>query len=115
MFFPKSRTDPCWGARGAHLLQPNCSSIHCRLANEGPFILIQHRHVTPQAKGCNWYSAINGAPAGAGTQFAADYAKMIATFKALPSHPKVFVVLPPPGISQCAQTGPAGSSSVCLA
>jgi hypothetical protein len=40
---------------------------------------------------------------------------MIKIFKALPSKPKVFVVLPPPGISQCAQTGPAGNASVCVA
>jgi hypothetical protein len=71
------------------------------------------RHL--QAKGCNWYSEINGMPTGAGTQFASDYTKMIATFKALPSLPKVFVVLPPPGISQCATTGPAGNATVCLA
>eukprot|EP00036_Acanthoecidae_sp_10tr_P011357 CAMPEP_0182920728 /NCGR_PEP_ID=MMETSP0105_2-20130417/3680_1 /TAXON_ID=81532 ORGANISM="Acanthoeca-like sp., Strain 10tr" /NCGR_SAMPLE_ID=MMETSP0105_2 /ASSEMBLY_ACC=CAM_ASM_000205 /LENGTH=275 /DNA_ID=CAMNT_0025058179 /DNA_START=50 /DNA_END=877 /DNA_ORIENTATION=+ len=70
---------------------------------------------TNDAKGCNWDSDINGVPAGNGTRFAADYTLMIKTFKALPSNPKVFVVLPPPGISQCAVTGPAGNSSVCLA
>ena len=69
----------------------------------------------PQAKWCNWYGEVNGAPAGAGTQFAADYVDMIRIFKALPSKPKVYVVLPPPGISQCAATGPAGNASICLA
>lgn len=70
---------------------------------------------TNDAKWCNWYGPPNGVPSGAGTQFAADYVKMIKLFKALPSHPKVFVVLPPPGISQCSETGPAGNSSICLA
>jgi lysophospholipase L1-like esterase len=70
---------------------------------------------TNDAKYCNWNGPINGEPVGAGTQFAADYVKMVKLFKALPSKPKVFVVLPPPGISQCKATGPAGSGSVCLA
>ena len=70
---------------------------------------------TNDAKWCNWYGAPNGVPAGAGTQFAADYRRMIGIFKSLPSQPKVFVVLPPPAISQCQQTGPAGNASVCLA
>ena len=70
---------------------------------------------TNDAKYCNWYSAINGVPRGAGTQFAADYVQMVKVFKALPSKPKVYVVLPPPGISQCHATGPAGSASICLA
>ncbi len=48
-------------------------------------------------------------------RFASDYRLMIRTFKALPSRPKVFVVLPPPAISQCAETGPAGNATVCLA
>lgn len=54
---------------------------------------------------CNWHSPINGVPSGVGTQFAADYVKMVKLFKALPSKPKVFVVLPPPGISQCKVRG----------
>jgi lysophospholipase L1-like esterase len=70
---------------------------------------------TNDAKGCNWFGPPNGSPAGAGTQFAADYTRMIKTFKALPSHPKVYVVLPPPGISQCTLTGPTGNASICLA
>jgi len=70
---------------------------------------------TNDAKYCNWNGPINGEPRGAGTQFAADYVKMIQLFKTLPSKPKVYVVLPPPGISQCQATGPAGSASVCLA
>ena len=70
---------------------------------------------TNDAKWCNWYGPVNGLPAGAGTQFAADYVRMIKLFKALSSKPKVFVVLPPPGISQCSLTGPAGNASVCLA
>ena len=70
---------------------------------------------TNDAKGCNWFGPPNGSPAGAGTQFAADYTRMIKTFKALPSHPKVYVVLPPPGISQCTLTGPMGNASICLA
>lgn len=70
---------------------------------------------TNDAKWCNWYGPVNGLPTGAGTQFAADYTRMIRLFKALPSKPKVFVVLPPPGISQCSLTGPAGNASVCLA
>ena len=40
---------------------------------------------------------------------------MIKLFKSLPSHPKVFVLIPPPGISQCSATGPEGNASVCLA
>ena len=56
---------------------------------------------TNDAKYCNWNGPINGEPRGAGTQFASDYVKMVQLFKALPSKPKVFVVLPPPGISQC--------------
>jgi lysophospholipase L1-like esterase len=70
---------------------------------------------TNDAKYCNWFGPVNGEPRGAGTQFAADYVKMVKLFKALPSKPKVYVVLPPPGISQCAATGPAGNASVCLA
>ena len=70
---------------------------------------------TNDAKGCNWYGPPNGSPAGAGTQFAADYTRMIKTFKALASAPKVYVVLPPPGISQCSLTGPQGNASICLA
>ena len=70
---------------------------------------------TNDAKYCNWYSAINGEPRGAGTQFAADYVRMIKLFKGLPSKPKVFVVTPPPAISQCTKTGPAGNGSICLA
>jgi len=50
---------------------------------------------TNDAKYCNWYGPPNGHPSGAGTQFAADYVKMVKLFKALPSKPKVFVVLPP--------------------
>ena len=70
---------------------------------------------TNDAKGCNWDGAPNGSPPGAGTQFAADYVRMLRLFKALPSAPRVFVVLPPPGISQCSATGPAGNTSTCLA
>jgi lysophospholipase L1-like esterase len=70
---------------------------------------------TNDAKYCNWYGPVNGKPQGAGTQFKEDYIKMIKLFKALPTHPKVFVVLPPPGISQCTLTGPAGNGSICLA
>lgn len=70
---------------------------------------------TNDAKWCNWYGPANGAPAGAGTQFAADYLRMIRIFKALPSHPLVYVVLPPPAVSQCTATGPAGNASICLA
>jgi lysophospholipase L1-like esterase len=70
---------------------------------------------TNDAKYCNWYGPINGQPQGVGTQFKEDYISMIKHFKALPTHPKVFVVLPPPGISQCSKTGPAGSNSICLA
>ena len=70
---------------------------------------------TNDAKWCNWNGPTNGAPAGAGTQFAADYLDMIKIFKALPSKPKIFVVLPPPAISQCTLTGRAGNSSICLA
>lgn len=72
---------------------------------------------TNDAKFCNWYGQANGLPAGAGTQFAADYVKMIKLFKALPSKPKVYmyVVLPPPGISQCSVTGPKGNDTICLA
>jgi lysophospholipase L1-like esterase len=70
---------------------------------------------TNDAKWCNWFGPPNGKPAGTGTQFASDYVRMIKLFKALPSKPKVYVVLPPPAISQCSQTGPAGNASVCLA
>lgn len=87
----------------------------CYHPTRTPSILTAPAPAPPQAKGCNWDSAINGAPAGAGTQFAADYTRMITLFKALPSKPKVFVVLPPPGISQCGPTGPAGNATVCLA
>jgi lysophospholipase L1-like esterase len=70
---------------------------------------------TNDAKYCNWNGPANGEPRGAGTQFAADYVQMIKVFKALPSKPKVYVVTPPPGISQCQATGPAGNGSICLA
>lgn len=70
---------------------------------------------TNDAKYCNWFGPPNGVPVGAGTRFSADYVKMISMLKALPSNPKVFVVLPPPGISQCSETGPAGNASICLA
>jgi len=70
---------------------------------------------TNDAKGCNWFGDPNGSPSGAGTQFKADYLRMIKLFQALPSKPKVFVALPPPGISQCHATGPAGNASVILA
>lgn len=70
---------------------------------------------TNDAKYCNWYGPANGMPAGAGTNFATAYVRMIRIFKALPSNPKVYVVLPPPAISQCPSTGPAGNSSICLA
>lgn len=70
---------------------------------------------TNDAKGCNWYGPTNGEPTGVGTQFSSDYAEMIKIFKALPSNPKVFVVLPPPGISQCGATGPSGNATVCVA
>ena len=70
---------------------------------------------TNDAKSCSWNGPINGQPLGTGAQFAADYKDMISLFKALPSKPKVFVVLPPPAISQCTATGPAGNASICLA
>jgi len=70
---------------------------------------------TNDAKWCNWYGPVNGVPAGAGTQFESDYVSMIKVFKALPSKPKVYVVLPPPAISQCPATGPAGNATICLA
>ena len=71
---------------------------------------------TNDAKGQNWNGVeTNGLPVGAGTQFAADYRTMIAMFKALPSKPKVYVVLPPPAISQCPSTGIRGNASICLA
>lgn len=51
---------------------------------------------TNDAKGCNFLGAPDGTPVGAGTLFEADYIDMITKFKALPTKPKVFVVLPPP-------------------
>ena len=70
---------------------------------------------TNDAKWCNWYGEPNGLPSGNGTQFGEDYVSMIRLFKALPSKPKVYVVLPPPAVSQCPATGPAGNASICLA
>merc|ERR1711908_243314 len=64
--------------------------------------------------GCNWDSPLNGEPSGAGTQFAADYHRMIKLFKALPSKPKVYVVLPPPAISLCPASGVSGDADHCL-
>lgn len=69
---------------------------------------------TNDAKGCNWDGPVNGVPAGAGTQFAVDYRRMIKIFKALPSQPKVYVVLPPPAISLCPDSGIAGDVDHCL-
>ena len=70
---------------------------------------------TNDAKYCNWHGPANGEPRGAGTRFAQDYVHMLQLFKALPSRLRVYVVLPPPAISQCAATGPRGNASVCLA
>ena len=70
---------------------------------------------TNDAKYCNWNGPANGLPSGAGTQFAADYVSMIKLFKALPSKPKVYVVLPPPAISQCAATHYKPNGTICLA
>ena len=50
---------------------------------------------TNDAKGCNWDYTQDGVQ-GKGDLFKDDGADMIAKFKALPSKPKVFVVLPPP-------------------
>eukprot|EP00656_Telonema_subtile_P027144 TRINITY_DN2915_c0_g1_i2.p1 TRINITY_DN2915_c0_g1~~TRINITY_DN2915_c0_g1_i2.p1 ORF type:complete len:228 (-),score=41.50 TRINITY_DN2915_c0_g1_i2:195-878(-) len=50
---------------------------------------------TNDAKGCNWDYSPDGVQ-GQGDLFKNDYLDMIARFKALPSRPKVFVVLPPP-------------------
>ena len=50
---------------------------------------------TNDAKGCNWDRTPDGVQ-GRGDLFSADGLDMIAKFKALPSKPKVFVVLPPP-------------------
>merc|ERR1740117_1587312 len=50
---------------------------------------------TNDAKGCNWDYSADGVQ-GKGDLFKNDGADMIAKFKALPSKPKVFVVLPPP-------------------
>eukprot|EP00041_Stephanoeca_diplocostata_P041953 m.9637 g.9637 ORF g.9637 m.9637 type:complete len:256 (-) comp6973_c0_seq1:530-1297(-) len=51
---------------------------------------------TNDAKGCNFLGAPDGTPVGQGTEFEADYIDMISKFKALPTKPKVYVVLPPP-------------------
>lgn len=51
---------------------------------------------TNDAKWCNWFGAPNGSPAGAGTNFVADYIAMITSFIALPNKPQVWLVLPPP-------------------
>lgn len=51
---------------------------------------------TNDAKWCNWYGPANGAPPGAGTAFVETYKELISLFKALPTKPKVYVVLPPP-------------------
>jgi hypothetical protein len=50
---------------------------------------------TNDAKGCNWDYSADGVQ-GKGDLFKNDGADMIAKFEALPSKPKVFVVLPPP-------------------
>ena len=50
---------------------------------------------TNDAKGCNWDYSPDGVQ-GKGDLWKTDGADMIAKFKALPSKPKVFVVLPPP-------------------
>ena len=109
---------PCLSVSDAQPCSGNCSywatpEFQETLASSPDVITIMLG--TNDAKFCNWYGSPNGAPAGAGTTFASDYAKMIKLFKAMPSQPKVFVVLPPPGISQCSETGPAGNASVCLA
>ena len=109
---------PCLHTSDAKTCSGNCSywstpQFQATLASNPDIITIMLG--TNDAKWCNWFGPPNGLPAGAGTQFAADYVKMIKLFKSLPSHPKVFVVLPPPGISQCSETGPAGNASVCLA
>jgi len=109
---------PCLHTSDAKQCSGNCSywatpQYQATLDSEPDIITIMLG--TNDAKWCNWHGPPNGQPAGAGTQFAADYVRMIKTFKALPSHPKVYVVLPPPAISQCSLTGPTGNASVCLA
>eukprot|EP01052_Picozoa_sp_SAG31_P019743 SAG31_NODE_1453_length_8285_cov_11.761544_4_plen_283_part_00 len=109
---------PCLGIADAKPCSGNCSywatPQYQAVLDANPDI-ITIMLGTNDAKGCNWFGPPNGSPAGAGTQFAADYTRMIKTFKALPSHPKVYVVLPPPAISQCTLTGPMGNASICLA
>ena len=109
---------PCLNVSDAQPCSGNCSywatpEFQETLASSPDVITIMLG--TNDAKYCNWYGPVNGAPAGAGTQFAADYSRMIKLFKSMPSQPKVYVVLPPPGISQCSETGPEGNASVCLA
>eukprot|EP00039_Didymoeca_costata_P031756 m.36092 g.36092 ORF g.36092 m.36092 type:complete len:268 (-) comp9019_c0_seq1:1242-2045(-) len=65
---------------------------------------------TNDAKYCNFYGLTDGS-----AQFEANYTKMIKIMKDLPSKPKVYVALPPPGISQCPETGPAGNATIALA
>lgn len=67
---------------------------------------------TNDAKGCNW----NHRPKKeTEKRFSEDYVSLIEAFKALPSTPRVYVLIPPPGISRCADTGVAGSADVYLA
>ena len=49
---------------------------------------------TNDAKGCNW--DYKSGVQGKGDLFKNDYAAMIAAFRALPTKPKIYVVLPPP-------------------
>jgi lysophospholipase L1-like esterase len=51
---------------------------------------------TNDAKRCNWEGPPNGSPPGGGTQFMADYLDMIQRFQALPTKPRIYVVIPPP-------------------
>jgi len=109
---------PCLKNENVPVCSGDCSywgtkEFNETLADEPDIITIMLG--TNDAKGCNWFGPPNGEPSGAGTQFKADYLRMIKLFQDLPSKPKVFVALPPPGISQCAATGPAGNASVILA
>ena len=50
---------------------------------------------TNDAKGCNWDRTPDGVQ-GKGDLFKNDYKDMIEKFRALPTKPKIYVVLPPP-------------------
>jgi lysophospholipase L1-like esterase len=111
---PTSSMPSCYGNCSYWGTPTFAALANCAATNDCPHV-ITIMLGTNDAKYCNWFGPPNGVPPGAGTAFGANYVAMIKLFKALPTNPKVYVVLPPPAVSQCTATGPAGNATICLA